>query len=299
MKKWIPVLIVFLLLASVISPALAEQPGKGQPTPTSPGSTATPVNATQQSGKGNGQHNVTSDTHVPPGQLKLGKISAPPAVSGISITPTAQATKKPPVSEAKLSLAKKVAGTRIGLVVSQLELYKKQISRSGLSAEEKAAIIAIADRNIAWYNQQNGDIQSASDMDIINALAAAADQQSAQLKVNMRKDAGVMACDELDARIATARNVATIAAGKVSSLKANGNDTTAIEGKLADYNARVAAASQYSTAARAAFESISGEANSDSGFNEGYRLIAQADQEMGKAYADLKDVYLLYFRSTR
>lgn len=288
-KTGISILIVIALIMAVTSTALASQQAKAQPTIVPSG------DVTQHAGK---DKNATSATHVPPGQLKLGKINAPPVPTLHNLMATVKADKGTVVDNARLTLAKKTASLKISLVIRQLELYKKQIARSSLGTEEKVAIIAIADNNIAWYRQHDTDIQAAGDLETVNALADEANQQTSMIKVNMKKDAGVMACDQLDERIATAQSVSAIAAGKISGLSASGNDIDALERSLAGYDAHVDAASQYAEAARATFESISTEANADSGFNEGYGQIRQADLELGNAYADLKDFWLLYLRNS-
>jgi hypothetical protein len=290
LKTGISFLIVLALFMAVISAAQAVQAAKAQPTAVSSD------DVTQHAGK---DKNVTSATPVSPGQLKLGKITAPPIATFQNLTATAKANASTVIDNARLTVAKKTASVKISLVIRQLEQYKKQIARSSLSPDEKAAIIALADNNIAWYRQQDSAIQAAGDLETINALANETNQQTDLLKVNMKKDAGIMACDQLDERIAMALSASAIAAGKVSVLDASGNDIDALESSLADYNVHVDVASQYSMAARTAFESISSEANVDSGFYAGYQQIKLADLEMGKAYADLKDFYRLYLINSR
>lgn len=287
-KTGISILIIVALFMAVISTAQAGQPSKMQPTELSPG------NITQIfKDKDN-----ASAIQVPHGQLKLGKLNAPPVATFHNLTLNAQATNKSAVNDVRLTLAKKMASLKINMIIRQLELYKKQITHSKISPEEKAAVIAIADNNIAWYRHQDSDIQAAEDLDTVNALAAGIEQQTNLLKVNLKKEAGIMACDQLDSRIAIAKSVPSIVAGKIADLKAAGNDIAVLEGKLADYDAHLDAASQYADAARTAFEGISGEADADSGFNAGYQQIRLADLEMDKAYADLKDFYLLYLHSS-
>lgn len=288
-KIGISIFVVIALLMAVTLTVQAEQPSKAQP------------NQLSLNQNGKDKYNIsanTSDIHVPPGQLKLGKLKAPPLPTLHNLTATIKANNNGVVDKVRLTVAKKTASQKISLIIHQLELYKKQIAHSRLGADEKAAAIAIADKNIAWYRQQESDIQASEDIETINALAAGTNQQTDQLKVNMKKEAGIMACDQLDNRIATARNVSTIAAGKIADLKASGNDTAALESRLADYDAHVDAASQYAYAARTAFEGISSETNADSGFNAGYQQIRLADHEMGKAFTDLKNFYTLYLYST-
>jgi hypothetical protein len=119
------------------------------------------------------------------------------------------------------------------------------------------------------------------------------------LKVSIKREAGIMACDRIDDQIAMARNAATGIAFRIAALKAAGNNTAPAEQKMAEYNAHIDAAAAYSDAARNAFEGITASDNMDAGFNDGYRQIAQADIEMTQAYVDLKGVYLWYLQAIR
>lgn len=275
-KLYFPLFAIALLLMSIVAPALATSPAKAQ---------ASPLPAAK---------NVVNATISPPGQAKkIGNISTPPA-----IVRNLSGQVKDRINEALLKQTKRLAEVRINILVNQLELYEKRITYSSLGADQKSAIIAVADENIAWLRQIDSDVQAADDLDAIRALMAQVDQQADVLKANIKKDAGVMACDGLDARIATARNVSATIAGRLAALKAQGKDTSQPEGKLADYDEHLDAAGQCSAAARAAFLGITGAADADRGFAEGYRQIGLADREMSRAYADLKDVYLWYLRNT-
>ena len=142
-------------------------------------------------------------------------------------------------------------------------------------------------------------MEAADDLTTVQTLADQAEQQAATLKVSIKNEAGIMACDGLDGRIATARTASAGIADKIAALKARGDNTAPAEQKLADYNAHVDAAAMYSLAARAAFEGITSADNTDRGFNEGYRQIGLANREMTQAYVDLKGVYLWYLQATR
>ncbi len=266
-----PTFAIVLLLLSAAAPALATQSVK--PTPTV--------------AQANGQ------SPSAPGQIKrIGNIELPPAISH-NLT----ATIKSKANETLLKQAKKLSDVKIGLLIKQLELYEKRLTNSRLGEDQKSAIISVADENIAWLRQIDSDVQAAGDLEAVRALMTQVDQQTDVLRVNIKKDAGVMACDGLDARIATARNVSTAVAGKLATLKALGKDTGQPEGKLADYDEHLDAAGQCSAAARAAFLGITGADNVDRGFAEGYRQIGLADREMSRAYADLRDVYLWYLQN--
>jgi len=281
LKTIIPAFAIAILVLSISLPALAAPALQAQPTATTAGGQASP--------SGNGAINITL-----PARGNIGNLHAPPAI----VTNLTQKVAKK-VNDARLNVAKKIAEGRIDLIVGQLQLYDKWVANSGLSNDQKAAIKAVVDDNVAWFQQQDIDIQAADDLATVQALTGQADQQAATLKVSIKKEAGLMACDVLDGRIAAARNASAGIADKIAALTARGNNTAAVGQKLADYDAHVAAAGLYASAARAAFEGITSADNMDSGFNEGYRQIGLANGEMIRAYADLKTVYLWYLQASR
>jgi hypothetical protein len=287
LKMIFPAFAIAILLVSLASPALAAPSFKATPWATTSGGHASPA-------PGDSAINVTSGTPTWPGHGKIGNLHTPPAI----VTNLTQKVKKQ-VNDARVKAAQKIAESRINIIIGQLGLYEKWVAYSSLGDDQKAGIKVIVDDNIAWFRQQIEDIQATDDLTTVQTLTDEADQQAATLKVSIKKEAGSMACDTLDSRIAAARNASSAIADKIAALKARGNNTATVEQKLADYDAHVDAAERYSDAAMTAFEAITGADNTDSGFNEGYRQIGLADREMTQAYVDLKGVYLWYLQASR
>jgi hypothetical protein len=288
LKMIFPAFVIAILVLSLSSPALAAPSFKAMPVATTAGGQASPAPG------GDGSINVTSGTPTLPGPGKIGNLHMPPAI----VSNLTQKVKKQ-VSDARVNVAQKIAEGRINIIIGQLGLYEKWVANSRLGDEQKANIKVIVDDNIAWFRQQIEDIQATDDLATVQALTDEADHQAATLKVSIKKEAGYMACDTLDNRIAAARNASSAIAGKIAVLKARGHNTATVEQKLADYDAHVDAAERYSIAAKAAFEGITSADNTDRGFNEGYRQIGLADREMTQAYVDLKGVYLWYLQVSR
>jgi hypothetical protein len=288
LKMIFPAFAIAILVLSLLSAAPAALAVKATPVATTAVGHASPAPA------GNGAINVTSGMPTLPGHGKFGNIHTPPAI----ISNLTKNVKKQ-VDDVRVKMAQKIAESKIDIILGQLGLYEKWVANSGLANDQKAGIKVIVDNNIAWFRQQVEDIQAADDLTTVQTLADQADQQAATLKVSIKKEAGLLACDALDDRIATATNVSSAIADRIAALKLPGNYTASVEQKLADYNAHVDAAGRYSLAAKAAFEGITDADNTDRGFNEGYRQIALADREMTQAYVDLKGVYLWYLQASR
>ncbi len=288
LKMIFPTFAIAILVLSLSSSAPAALAVKATPAATTAGGQASPAPA------GNGAINVTPGMPTLPGHGKFGNLHTPPAI----VSNLTKNVKKQ-VDDVRVKAAQKIAESRIDIILGQLELYEKWVANSGLGNDQKAGIKVIVDNNVAWFRQQVEDIQAAGDLTTVQTLADQADQQAATLKVSIKREAGLLACDTLDGRIATAANASSSIADRIAALKLPGNNTAAVEQKLADYNAHVDAAGGYSLAASAAFEGITDADNTDSGFNEGYRQIGLADREMTQAYVDLKGVYLWYLQASR
>jgi hypothetical protein len=288
LKMIFPAFVIAILVLSLSSPALAAPSFKATPAATTAVGHASPAPG------GNGTINVTPGTPTLPGHGNIGNLRTPPAI----VSNLTQKVKKQ-VNDARVKVAQKIAEGKINIIIGQLGLYAKWVANSRLTDDQKAGIKVIVDDNVAWFRQQIEDIQATDDLTTVQALADEADKQAATLRVSIKKEAGYMACDTLDSRIAAARNASSAIAGKIAVLKARGNNTATVEQKLADYDAHVDAAERYSIAARAAFEGITGADNTDRGFNEGYRQIGLADREMTQAYVNLKSVYLWYLQASR
>jgi hypothetical protein len=291
LKKIVPLLVLAILVSSVASPALALSQNKAQPTAAPAGGHVSP--AISPLPADNETINVTPAATPLTGHGKIGNLRTPPAI----VKNLTQKVRNQ-VNDAILNQARTIAEGRINLIIGQLQLYEKWVSSSGLGNDQKSGIKVIADGNIEWFRQQIEDMGAAGDLAAVQGLADQAERQAAMLKVSIKNEAGIMACDGLDGRIATARNASAGIADRVAALNVTGN-TASVEQNLADYNAHVDTAAGYSLAARAAFEGITSADNADNGFNEGYRQIGLADREMTRAYADLKSVYLWYLQASR
>jgi hypothetical protein len=295
LSKFFPIFAIALLVLSVTSPALVEAKVHTSPATTDGPAIPAIISANiNQSPAGNATINATAGTLFSQGHAKIGNLHTPPAI----VSNLTQKIKKQ-VNDVRLNAAKKIAEGKINLITNQLQLYNKRVDKSGLSDDQKSDIKAIVDANIAWFRQLEDEIQAADDMAEVEALASQIDQQANLLMVTIKKEAGIMACDGLDARIATARNASGGIADRIAALNIPGEDRARIEQRLADYDTHVDNADGYSLAARTAFEGITSADNTDSGFNEGYRQIGLADREMNQAYIDLKAVYLWYLQACR
>jgi hypothetical protein len=230
---------IAILVMSLSSPAFATSAAKATLVATAADGNVSPAPA------GNGAVNATSGMPTLPGHGRFGNLHTPPAI----ISNLTKNVKKQ-IDDVWVNAAQKIAESRIDIILGQLELYQKWVANSGLDKDQKAGIKVIVDNNIAWFREQIDDIQAADDLATVESLAQQADQQAATLKVSIKKEAGLLACDALDSRIATAANASSSITDRIAAPKSAGNNTAAVEQKLADYNAHIDAADSYSLSPR-------------------------------------------------
>ena len=236
--------------------------------------------------------NGTSPSEVT-GKLKIGNLPTP---VGTIINKTMPAVvNKTPITDLRLKAEKNQDDLKIKVAVNQLNLYIKWVNNSRLPDTEKAILIAEANDNIDWYRHIASEIQGASSLQDARGIMADTENHSTALKTDLKKAAGVLASDNVDAKIATARNVSDMVEQRIATLKLGGNNTVKLDQLLSDYNAHVDAAAIHSEAARADFERITSVDDSDQLFNGGYHELQQAETELALAYKDLKEIYSILF----
>lgn len=227
------------------------------------------------------------------GTPKLDKLPTPS--SQILPTPRAALQDKTPVSEVRLKGEKALGEAKMRVTVNQIDLYLKWVNNSRLSESDKALLRAEAADNLDWYQQQASDLKTATSLADIQALMAEVDQHNALIKVSLKKDAGLLASDDVDQKIGTASNVSELVGARIAALDSSNADKARLGELLADYDEHVTAAASYSDAAKADFNSITAE-NQDHSFTQGYAELQRADAELTKAYADLKNIYRLLLK---
>ena len=235
-----------------------------------------------------------SYTTSPGEKLRIGNLNQP--VISRPNTSEKNLLNKTYSNEPRLKTAKNLADARINLVISQIEVYKKEVTNSRLSNSDKSVLFREADQNITWFKEKQSEIQSANDLDTVQGIMSAVNQQIGTLKVDLKRGAGLLACDEVDVKITTAQNVSGIIGQKINGMKAQGNDTGQAEKLLADYNGHVSAASVHMDAAKSGFNNITSTDNADRNFATGYGELSRSETELGKAYVDLKGIYRLLLR---
>ena len=139
--------------------------------------------------------------------------------------------------------------------------------------------------------------QSASDLATVKSIGKDVTDRWNVEKVDIKKQAGDIACDQFDANIAEARNASAIAAKKIGAIKAQGKDTAAMEKKLASFDSHVSNAASDLGNARSDFDKINGPALVDVHFSVGLRQLKLAGNEMNNAYSDLKSLYGMIYRN--
>lgn len=301
-----PLIVLCMLIVSMAAPAIAQNPLNG--------GNGNGNDVSKNPGTDNINLSSRDNSTLPPGQNKtkfsgadfkitIGTLKTPPKATQTPASVTTGNGKKPvptatktAVNDNQLRNEKKQAHAKIAVAINQLEVYAKRVSNSKLPAEEKALLQSQISENLAWYRQIDSDIQAATDLDQVRETSALVTGYTNSMKVDLKKDAGLLACESLLTKISTARDVSALASGKIAEKAANGADTAKMEQKLAEFDEHIAAAEQLVEAAGADFNAITTEQNAEQNFHKGYQKLQLAEVRLKQAYQDLKEIYLALLR---
>ncbi len=196
-----------------------------------------------------------------------------------------------PSGDLRLQRTKAAVTEGIDVAINALKASGSGIERSKLTDSQKAEITAQVESNVTWLEGKRQDVQSANDVASALRYARQASERWKEAYTGLKKEVGLMSCDNFEAELNKAKNASAVASSKVIAMKAQGRDTGNIERALAQYNGHVDSATRYVDEARAEFNSISGP--NDGRFTSGAKQLASAEREMKNAYSDLKSIYRL------
>jgi hypothetical protein len=195
------------------------------------------------------------------------------------------------LSDLRLQRTKTVVINGIDAAINALKASENGVERSKLTDGQKAELKAQIESNITWFETKKQDAKSSQDVSSTLRYAKQASERWNEVYPGLKKEIGLMACDNFDMELNKARNVTAIASPKIDSLKARGKDTGSLEKALADYNGHVDGASRYVANARSEFNCIG--ASNDGHFAAGIKQLGLAENEKKNAYLDLKTIYRL------
>lgn len=200
--------------------------------------------------------------------------------------------------EWRLQSAKSSATSGVDRIVKALGVAKNNIQGSNLPQIERARLIAEIDANITWCGEKRAEITNARDIATVKAIGKEVTDRWNVEKINIKKEVGEIGCDQYSVVIAEARKASSIASDKIKAISAQGKDTSAMDKKLASYDAHVSSAERYIAKARAEFDKINGPIGVDLYYSAGLRQLKLANGELQDAYADLKSLYSMIYRNS-
>jgi hypothetical protein len=197
------------------------------------------------------------------------------------------------VSDARLQRSKTSAVNGINAIVKGLDVAETGIAHSRLSDSIKARLMTDIDSNISWFESEKTTIQSANDLATVSRQATLATQRWNSIKSDLKKEVGIITCDDLDSNIQAARNASVIASRKILGFKAGGKDTSKLEKALTSYNLNLDHAATDLSSARAEFDAIGVTGNADVHYAAGLRKLGLSDNELNSSFTDLRTIYSL------
>jgi hypothetical protein len=198
-------------------------------------------------------------------------------------------------TELQLERSKKYAITSIDAIVNNLQNFKGKVVSSKLSDENKAIVISEIDSNITWFENKKMEIESAKTITEVKDIGKAVDRQWNVIIVGLKKESGLLACDEMDEWITEAYKVSNMLSEKIKDAKAQGKNTWYMERRLNDYNNKIKKAERLTIEAREQYTKISTPLNADLYFASGTQKLKAASNELTGAYGIVKEVYRLIY----
>lgn len=198
--------------------------------------------------------------------------------------------KNPEARQAYEDNARKFLEKTIDVLIRQLESLKTWVSnRSNLSEEEKQAIIAEIDKDIAWLEQQKSEIGDAS-IEEIRTKAQEVRQYWKKHRVKVKKIVAQTMAARLDWVIARFENVSQKIADKIEDLKSSGVDTTELEAWLEEFNQKLELAKEKYQAAKEAYQNISSLEDANQLAAQVRQFVKEANQYLREAHAKLVEI---------
>jgi len=213
------------------------------------------------------------------------------ALAGKNISTAGQGWFNASWDSGHYDISKKTARQRIQTILREMEMLKAMAAGSGLSAEEQASIRAGIGSNARWLNETDKDIQAAGSMKALGQAIAQAEPRMAAIRSEVKANAGLLACRNMDARLALAMNASDMANDRIKSLNLTAEEEAWSAQKLADYDQHIYDACRYQEAARASYQKYSG-TRDDAYYIEGLRQIELAQNELEGAFDALRDIFV-------
>jgi hypothetical protein len=197
------------------------------------------------------------------------------------------------VSELRLQATKTFVSNSIDSAINVLDDTANGVERSALKDGQKAELKSRIEANVTWFEAKKADVGASTNVAGVLANAREANDRWNSVYPGLKKEIGIMSCDDVDELIAAGRNASAIVSGRIELLKAQGKDTNALEKTLADYNGHIDAAARHAANARSEVNAIG--ARLDGHYAAGFRQLTLAGNELKGSYADLKTIYRLFY----
>ncbi len=194
-------------------------------------------------------------------------------------------------SDNSSDVSKKIAHDRITRLLEELGLVKVQVLSSGLDDADKAKLIDNNAKSVQWLESKDAGIQAGENISNVREGIAGTEPGMALIRSGLRIEAGLLTCEDMDARIADAVNTSSAVKAKARGPGVTVADRAWYMEKMAEYDGHTQNASLHVAEAREAFLMVSGTSGYDARYDEGVGELAVARGELDEAYTVLKEVF--------
>ncbi len=161
---------------------------------------------------------------------------------------------------------------------------------SGIEESERAAIIAELDSIISGLESLQDEINAIETAEDARNVIQKVREKWNDIRAKTKRIVGEILAAKVNWVIAKAETLADRIDAKISSLKANGKDTTNLEAWVADFRSKIELAKEKYEAAKAKFAQITSVQDADRLFREGNDFLREANSYIRDMYARLREI---------
>lgn len=203
---------------------------------------------------------------------------------------TFQRTKKDSDREVSEDRAKEFVKKSIQHLLGRLERMKNWVEgKDRISDEDKAAIIADLDADIAWLTEKLSAVDGMSHEEV-KALAKEIRDFWKDHKRRIKRISGHMHAARFSHLLDKAEHFSTRVGSKIGEMKDAGQEVGELEEMLREYNALVDEAVALWEQAKAKYEEIRSGGDAETLFKEANELLRQAHQKLKEAHMKLREI---------
>jgi exonuclease VII small subunit len=172
-----------------------------------------------------------------------------------------------------------------------LDVLKARVEQvNGIPEDKRSAMLTEINEDSRWLLKTQADIERAKSIDELRDIAKRFREHWRNYRGVSKRMTGLILHEKLGAMIIRAEGASSKVSDMVDTLKLQGKDTGELEELLGDFNERIDIAKKKNEDAKTYFESIPVAGETSSSYQEGMKLIREANLELKEAHSTLSEI---------